>query len=85
VEQIMSTSTHALSGTGALAGAGAKSAAFFRRAFQRFIEGQERRAAHVVRRYLAGLTDAHLTQLGYSPAAIKQLRTHDDGLGTAWL
>ena len=81
----MSMSTQTLNGAGALVGAGSKSEGFFKRALQRIIEAQERKAAAYVRQHLAGQSDEHLAKLGYGPVAIKALRKRANGSTIAWL
>lgn len=79
----MSTGTQALSG--AVVGGTRKSEGFFHRMLTRITEGQERKARAMVREYLATQSDEHLTELGYSTADIKSIRSQATGNGPSWL
>jgi hypothetical protein len=57
----------------------------FHRIMQSIVAGQQRKANAIVRQYLASLSDAQLTDLGYGPVEIKAIRTADTGFGTPWL
>lgn len=65
-------------GTRALSGAPitreSMSPGIFRRAYDRLVEAQERKAVALVSQYLAALSDEHLANLGYGPAEIKAIR-----------
>jgi hypothetical protein len=80
---IMSTGTQTLSG--AVVGGARKSEGFFQRVLTRIVEGQERKARGIIREYLATQSDEHLTELGYSTAEIKSIRSQATGNGPSWL
>ena len=78
----MSTGTQALSG-GVITG-GSRSEGFFHRMLARIAAGQERKARAMVLEYLATQSDEHLTELGYSTAEIKSIRSKATGNGPGW-
>ena len=56
----------------------------FDRAFRRFVAAREARARAIVRQHLAHLSDERLLDLGFEPAEIRRLRTHDGGAPFYW-
>jgi hypothetical protein len=81
----MIMSTQVLTGGEAFVGQGSGAPGLLRRILQHVVDAQARRAAVLVRQYLAGLSDEQLAELGHGPAAIEAIRKHANGVGAAWL
>ena len=58
-----------------------KSKGFARRLLDRYIDAQMKRAALRVNAYLQSLDDTALSQLGYTPADIRNIRRRNASIG----